>query len=190
MPTTYTPAPTATLAGLRQAAQKKFGDYVLDLSPEQDGSQVVVMRHPLRLDPDVRKRLTSVGERIQDAQADAPEVVEARKKLEQAIDRRDRAVESAGEDGPSARVADTHDARIETERDKVRQAEEAYNRSEAEQLAAVREVVCELVRDTVADPAYAQKLIDELGDDITMHIALVEEYTNRGQTGEAQPSES
>ena len=183
MPTNYAPAPTSTLKGLRDAAQAKFGDYVLDVSDAEDGSDLIVLRHPLRLDDKVRASLQDIGDRISKVQEDAPEVAEARKKLNAAVNRRQSA-EGEGKE-PSEAVLARLDARVEEELAKVEAAEAEFNPTEDQRLAAVRDVVVGMIRDTARTPDEAERLILILGDDTTQHIVLVEQYTRRGQLGEA-----
>lgn len=181
MPDTTTPH-AVSLDDLFAAGQARFGDY--RQAYDADGS-VAVLRHPIRLSGDTRKKIIETGTRISEVQADPPEVDEARKKLNAAQNRLD----SLGEDA-SAAVRQTHTERVKAEQDNVTAAIEQYGKPEDEQAAAVRGVVHDMIRAAVAEPAHAEGLIAALGDDLPVHIALVERYMAKVQAGEAPPSAS
>lgn len=180
------PAVKITLADFERAAEEKFGDLVIDVSPEQDDSDLLTLLNPLRLSPEGYKIVDGLQGRLAEVQADAPEIEEARKKYNAAVNRRN----TVSEDAP-ARVLAELDSRMQEELDAYNQAVENHPPDLEQQLKDVRVLVDDMVRAAAKTKQDAERFITEVcGDDLSKCMTLVDQYNKVGQMGEAQSSGS
>lgn len=174
--------PVVSLDQYRERAQRKHGDLPIPV----DEHTTVTLRRPMRMSSEERKALFAAQKRVQDAQADHPEVGKAKRVLKAAQDRRD------GLDPEKTPRA----AREEHER-RVGEAQDALDAVEREHGGDNEDTVGELVAAmgdiflAVADTrAGGEALLAAVGDDLYVLQEIMTDWQGQAEPGEASPSPS